>query len=141
MQHQINHSKAIVTVGDLPACLGDAGQIGQVLTNLLDNAVKYIDPARKGKIEISGKVEEGNSIYSVKDNGIGIASEHQDKIFEIFHRLDPTGRVAGEGLGLTIIMRILNGHKGKIWVDSSEGVGAKFSFTLPKTKKGSTALE
>lgn len=131
MQHQINQSKVIVTVDKLPACLGDAGQVSQVFTNLLDNAVKYIDPVRKGKIKISGRVKKGNSIYSVKDNGIGIASEHQDRIFEIFHRLNPTGRVTGEGLGLTIIMRILNGHKGKIWVKSEPEKGSKFFVSLP----------
>jgi signal transduction histidine kinase len=64
------------------------------------------------------------------DNGLGIAPEHQDKIFEIFHQLEP-GRVKGEGMGLTIAHRIIEKHNGKIWVESESGKGSKFFVSLP----------
>jgi signal transduction histidine kinase len=105
--------------------------LDHVLTNLISNAIKYLDPAKEGKIKISGKVEDGMSIYCVEDNGIGIAPGHQRKVFEIFHRLNPEGSVSGEGLGLTIVTRILDRLGGKIWLESEEGHGSKFFVSLP----------
>jgi signal transduction histidine kinase len=81
-------------------------------------------------IEIAGKVEDGRVIYSVQDNGIGIAPEHQPRVFEIFHRLDPDATV-GEGLGLTIAQRILERQDGKLWVESEAGRGSCFFVSLP----------
>jgi signal transduction histidine kinase len=102
-----------------------------VFTNLISNAIKYRDPAKEGIIRISGKVESGMSIYGVEDNGIGIAPAHQKKVFEIFHRLNPDNSVSGEGLGLTIITRIMDRLGGKIWVESEPGKGSKFFIALP----------
>ena len=132
MQFQITNSGADVTVDDLPDCIGDKDHINQVFTNLLNNAVKYLDPDRKGVIHVSGRTEGGDSIYCVEDNGFGIASAHQPKVFELFHRLDPTGDIKGEGLGLTIVQRILDREGGKIWVESEPGKGSRFFVSLPR---------
>jgi signal transduction histidine kinase len=81
-------------------------------------------------IQISAKIEDGQSVYCVEDNGAGIAMDHQGKIFEIFHRLEPEKK-GGEGLGLTIVRRILDRHNGKVWVESEPGKGSKFFVSLP----------
>lgn len=130
---QIDNVRATVTADDLPKCLGDSEQISRVFANLLDNALKYLDRERKGVIHISAAVEDGECIYCVQDNGIGIASGHQEKVFEIFHRLHPTDPAGGEGLGLTIVSRILERHDGRIRVESKAGKGSRFFVALPST--------
>jgi len=81
-------------------------------------------------ISVAGTTRDGRALYTVRDNGIGIAPEHQEKIFEIFHRLNPS-QGAGEGLGLTIAQRILERHNGKIRVESEPGKGTAFFVSLP----------
>ncbi|HMD60730.1 MAG TPA: ATP-binding protein [Opitutaceae bacterium] len=130
MSFQLNDAKAEIRVDPLPACLGDSVNTSQVFANLIDNALKYRDPSRPPRIAISGRVQDGRAAYSVADNGIGIASEHMAKIFEIFHRLNPDA-LPGEGLGLTIAQRILEREDGKIWVESREGCGSTFYVSLP----------
>jgi PAS domain S-box-containing protein len=131
MQYQITESKVRLVIKEVPDCMGDKGQISQVFTNLLDNAIKYLSPERKGRIRISGKVINNKCIYCVKDNGIGIVREHQDKVFEIFHRLAPLGTIQGEGIGLTAAQRILDRQNGRIWLESEIGKGTKFYIELP----------
>jgi len=121
---------ATLRVEDLPPCRGDRTQINQVFSNLIDNALKFLDANRTGIIRVSGWSEDGQAVYCVEDNGIGIAPEHQERIFEIFQRLDPSAN-SGEGLGLTIVQRILERHRGKVWLESERGKGSKLFVSLP----------
>lgn len=139
MKFQLDEVAAEIHLDPLPSCLGDETQINQVFTNLIDNALKYRAPARPLRLAIRGAVKDGQTIFSVADNGIGIPAAHQPKIFEIFHRLDPDS-TAGEGLGLTIAQRLLERQHGRIWVESTEGAGSTFFVALPAAAKPAPAL-
>jgi len=121
-------------VGNLPPCWGNDVELNKMFSNLVSNALKYLDPKRPGKIFINGRQEKSHVIYSIQDNGLGIAEEHQKKVFEIFHRLNP-GDTEGEGLGLTIVNKIVSLHNGKIWVESESGKGSTFFISLPTVRK------
>jgi len=123
---------ATITVEELPPCHGDGPMVNQVFSNLIGNALKYLDPERKGKIKITGELQGKNCVYCVSDNGVGIPENCTEKIFELFQRLNPSDGKGGEGLGLTIIIRILDRLGGNIRVESKLGQGSKFYVTLPK---------
>jgi len=128
---QLQIAGAEIHADELPDCQGDAGLIRQVFSNLFDNALKYRDPTRPLQILFSGRAQGRQSIYCVADNGPGIVPEHQERIWEMFHRLNPDGQVAGEGLGLTLVRRILDRHHGRAWVESVPGEGSRFFVSLP----------
>ncbi len=130
IEFQTKKAGAKINIEKLPPCRGDSSQINQVFSNILDNALKYLDGSRPGVINISAEIDNGRCIYRVEDNGLGIAPEKQNKIFEIFHRLEPD-KTKGEGLGLTIVRRILDRHNGKVWVESELGKGSTFFVSLP----------
>jgi signal transduction histidine kinase len=97
----------------------------------VDNAAKFTGEQTKPVIEIGINGEEnGMPIFYVRDNGIGIAPEHHERIFGLFNKLNPD--VEGTGVGLSIVKRIIEVHGGRIWVESEEGMGATFYFTLQK---------
>ncbi len=131
-QFQIDDMKATATLEDLPPCLGDADQINQVFSNLVSNALKYSSADRAPAVRISGEVSDDSVVYCVEDNGLGIQDDHTENIFEIFHRLDPKNSPDGEGLGLTIVSRILDRHDGHIRVESEPGKGSRFFVSLPR---------
>lgn len=130
MKFQLDEAKAEVRVDPLPDCHGDPVQTSQVFTNLIDNALKYRSPDRPLRVIVRGGVERGQAVYSIADNGIGIAPQHQAKVFEIFHRLNPNDSV-GEGLGLAIAQRVLERQRGRIWVESTGEGGSTFHVSLP----------
>ena len=109
-------------------------QLTQVFANLLGNALKYLDPQRPGEIVVEGRIEQDRAVYLVRDNGIGIAPQHQEKIFQLFHRLNPSAN-EGEGLGLTIVRQILGRLDGEVVVESTPGTGSTFTITLPAASK------
>ena len=130
MEYQIKESAAQIDIEALPPCVGAPSEINRVFSNLLNNALKFLDESRPGQIRIYGRSQNDQSIYCVEDNGIGIAPEHQEKIFEIFYQLEPE-KQKGEGLGLTIVRRIIEKHNGKVWVKSEPGKGSNFFVSLP----------
>ena len=130
LRFQTEEAGAILDVGTLPNCVGDQTLIGQVFSNLIDNALKYRAKDRSCVVSITGHMHDGHAIYQVTDNGIGIAPEHQPKVVELFHRLDPK-RTHGEGLGLAIAQLALERQGGRIWVESRPGEGSTFHVSLP----------
>ena len=132
--YQIRQAGADVTIEELLPCYGDRAQINQVFSNLIDNAIKYIDKNKKPIIHISSRESESMVIYCVKDNGVGINEKYQSKIFEIFHRLYVDSDVQGEGIGLTVVKRIVKRHTGNVWVENNPDGGCSFYVSLPKDK-------
>jgi PAS domain S-box-containing protein len=134
MEFQLKEAGASVMIDPLPPCVGDSVQLTHVFTNLIDNAIKYRKPNEPLSVRISAEEIAGQVRYAVSDNGIGIPSEHQGKIFEIFHRLNP-GKTEGEGLGLAIAQRSLERQNGKITVESVPGQGTTFFVFLPRATR------
>ena len=126
----IEEAHAHVSCTKLPTVLGDATQLAQVFQNLIGNAVKYRSDAPL-QIQIRSEVRGDHALISIRDNGIGIASEHHERIFEVFKRLHTDRHRPGAGVGLAICRRIIERHGGKLCVDSQLGEGATFWFTLP----------
>ena len=131
MNYQIQEQGAKITIEQLPDCVGDTGQVNQVFSNLIDNAIKYLHPERTPEITVSGTQIGDTCEYRVTDNGIGIQAEHLDKIFEIYHRLNTETEKQGHGLGLTIVSRVLERLGGTIRVESEFGEGSTFIVRLP----------
>lgn len=123
-----------IHIGVLPKCYGDSELIKQVFYPLIENAILYREPTRNAVIKIEGYEDENNSVFSIEDNGIGIAEAHQKIIFEIFHQLNPSVS-KGVGLGLTFASKIVLAHHGEINVSSELSAGSKFTFSLPKNKQ------
>lgn len=137
LQGQIELKQAIITVADdLPPATGERNRLHQVWMNLITNALHYARPEAPPIIEIGARdgAPDGFWHYFVRDNGIGIAPEHHEKIFEMFYRVEGNYNSSeSTGVGLAIVKRIIQSHGGKVWVDSEgQGRGSTFWFTLPK---------
>ena len=127
----IDERKAVVTFDPLPVVYGDVVQIGQVLQNLITNAVKFQKKDSAPQVHVSAVRTSGEVVFSVRDNGIGIDPRHFGKLFNLFQRLHGREEYSGTGIGLAVCKRIIGRHKGRIWVESEPGKGSTFFFSLP----------
>lgn len=126
----IAQSGAEIDCGDLPTLCIDPTQIAQLLQNLVENAVKY-NRSRPPRVAVVGEGGDGQWVFSVRDNGIGIDPRQHERIFDIFHRLHSYQQVPGTGIGLALCRRIVERHGGRIWVESEPARGSCFYFSLP----------
>jgi len=132
---QVGDRKVRLTMSSLLPTQGDAAMIRQVLANLLSNAIKYSRPRAVAEIELGSRVEEKESIYWVKDNGVGFDARYASKLFGVFQRLHSDEEFEGTGVGLALAQRIIHRHGGRIWAESKLNEGASFYFTLPNGTK------
>jgi PAS domain S-box-containing protein len=116
--------------GDLPACEGDPALLQQVWVNLLSNAVKYSAKRLPTEIEIGSFARNGETVYFVRDHGIGFDMRHSGKLFGVFQRLHRAEDFDGTGVGLAIVQRVIQRHHGRVWAEAEVDVGAVFYFTL-----------
>ncbi len=126
------HIKILIT--PLPGCWASEESINQAFSNLIGNAIKYLDDSRAGEITISGARKGAFSVYSIRDNGLGILKQHHQKIFELFFRLHPE-KGDGEGLGLSHVKKIVELNNGRIYLESEPGKGTVFHVFLPAENK------
>jgi signal transduction histidine kinase len=112
----------------LPNIYCDRVRLVEVMQNLLDNAAKFTPPDRNAIIEVGAKVIDAETVFFVKDNGIGIDPAHHERIFGLFNKLDPNSE--GTGVGLALVKRTIEVHGGRIWVESIPGQGTTFFFTV-----------
>ncbi len=134
IEEDIRKSHAVISVSVLPVIMANYSLISRLFINLITNAIKYRGDT-KPEIEVGYSEDERSHTIYVKDNGIGIDPKFFDKIFIIFQRLHNKDEYSGTGIGLAICKKIAEIHKGKIWIESEEGKGSAFYFSIPKTKQ------
>jgi light-regulated signal transduction histidine kinase (bacteriophytochrome) len=140
LHESIQNASAEVTHSGLPVVHGDRKQLVHLLMNLIENGVKYRRTAPP-RIHVTAEQADGGWTIAVTDNGIGVAPQHHEKIFEIFRRLHSHQAYPGTGIGLSLCRRIVNRHGGRIWVSSEEGKGSSFLFTLPDAPSRNETVE
>ncbi len=133
--HQIGSGTIEIKLDDGPVPV-DRTALEQIFGNLLDNAIKYLDPARAGIIVISSERNNEEVVYHVQDNGRGIAEDDIPRAFEIFRRIGPQ-HIPGEGIGLAYVKTLVRTLGGRIWCSSRLGAGSTFSFSIPTSSGGS----
>jgi light-regulated signal transduction histidine kinase (bacteriophytochrome) len=118
------------SIGDLPPAHADRSMLRRVLVNLLSNALKFSADRDPARISVEAESADGETVYAVRDNGVGFDMEYADKLFGVFQRLHDEDSFAGTGVGLAIVERTIRRHNGRIWAEGKVGEGATFSFTL-----------
>lgn len=131
LEISIQAAQATVTSDPLPEMRGDPTQLKQLLQNIIGNALKYRKPEKTTEVRITVTENPESFILAISDNGIGIASQYKDRVFEIFQRLHSRSAYSGTGIGLAICKRIVDEHNGRIWLESEEGVGSTFFVAFP----------
>ncbi|MCB4791522.1 MAG: HAMP domain-containing protein [Elusimicrobia bacterium] len=134
MAKTIQESKAVITHDKLPVVFGNESNFIQLFQNLIGNAIKFRGEDSP-QIHVAAKKEPGEWLFSVKDNGIGIEPQYKDRIFLIFQRLHGRDKYPGTGIGLSICKKIVETEGGRIWLDSEQGKGTTFYFTVPISSK------
>ena len=137
---QIEQTKAVVSYKNLPTIVSDKTPMRQVFQNLVGNALKYQEPGTIPVVNITSEEQPASWLFKIQDNGIGIQPQHFEKIFTIFQRLHAKEEYSGTGMGLAICKKIIENIGGKIWVESVEGRGSIFYFTLPKHSPSSSYI-
>jgi signal transduction histidine kinase len=120
-----------IEIGALPACMGDSDLLKQVWINLIGNSMKYSSRNAEPRIDVGAVEERAGTIYFVRDNGAGFEMRYADKLFKVFQRLHSQEEFEGTGVGLALVKRIVDKHRGEIWAESSPGKGAVFYFRMP----------
>jgi light-regulated signal transduction histidine kinase (bacteriophytochrome) len=129
----IEESGAVITHDPLPTVVADDVQLTQLFQNLVSNGIRFRSE-QPPEIHISSERKNGDWLFAVRDNGIGMESQYFDRIFIIFQRLHTRAEYSGTGIGLAICKKIVERHGGRIWVESEPGKGSTFHFTLPVAK-------
>jgi len=127
----IAENSATITYGHLPVVYAAKTPLHQVFHNLISNAIKYKQNDQRPEIHISSEITDEYWQFEFRDNGIGISEEYFQKVFVIFQRLHNKQEYTGTGIGLAIVKKIIDNHKGRIWVESQPGKGSSFFFTIP----------
>ena len=127
----ILESNAKISVAEMPTVRMRESHLSQIFQNRLGNAIKYRKEGWRPVIEVSTREFEGNWIFTIADNGIGLPAVYKQDIFGIFQRLHTHNKYSGTGMGLAICKRIVERYRGQIWVESESGKGARFSFSVP----------
>jgi PAS domain S-box-containing protein len=127
----IQENGAVVTLGNMPVLLADPVQLTRLFQNLLVNSIRYRSE-EPPHIHIAAQPRDGEWLFSIRDNGIGIEPQYAEKVFGIFKALHSRDKYPGSGMGLAICRKIVTRHEGRIWVDSELGKGAVFYFTLKR---------
>lgn len=131
LSKMVEENEAEVTFDGLPKVQAAAGLLREVFQNLIENALKYRGSGPP-RVEVAAAAKDEEWIFSVRDNGIGIRPDYHQRVFQMFKRLHREEAYPGSGVGLAIAKKIIERHAGRIWVESSEGVGSTFYFTLPR---------
>lgn len=129
LRNLVEEKGASITCHQMPTVFGDPIQLGQVIQNIVGNALKF-SGGKSPRVQVSAKRNKDDWVFSVEDNGIGIDKEYFEQIFVIFQQLD-RDMSNGTGIGLAIVKKIVERHGGQIWVESQSGIGSTFYFTIP----------